>query len=495
MDRRAKLFLLLIVFTLIFSGCKKEEVVASDTLIHKDLNGIEMELLNQYDIEVELDYENKTYTGKQWVTYVNNTDKTLGEIFFHIYPNAFKTLDTLPILFKDNIEDPLSYDNGYIQLNIISRDNKELEYKIIGEDSTTLSIKLDQPLIQGQKAKIYMEYDVKLPSPMDRFGYGKKTINLGNWYPIACVYDEDGWNLDPYYSIGDPFYSDLANYNVSIKTEKDVVIASSGNIISEVIEDDEKVYEIEGLLIRDFALVASKEFKVAEESVEGTTIKLYYLDEKSNMVKKSLEYSKQSLEVFNRLYGKYPYGVYSVVMTEFPSGMEYPGIVFISEEYFRYQVVDLLERVIVHETAHQWWYGLVGNNQIDEPWLDEALATYSETIYYKEIYGEEMGKEYFDYNVKLGYEYGVQYLLGKNMIYQSLSDFYGWDDYGILVYTKGALFIDEIKEMYGTEVLYKILNTYFNEYKFYNATTKDFIDICERVTKSNFSPLVDKWLY
>lgn len=277
--------------------------------------------------------------------------------------------------------------------------------------------------------------------------------------------------------------------------EKEVSMASSGNIISEIIEGNKKVYKIEGLLIRDFALVASKEFKVVEEKVDGTNIKLYYLDNKSNMVKNSLKYSKQSLQVFNKLYGKYPYGAYSVVMTEFPSGMEYPGIVFISEEYFRYQVVDLLERVIVHETAHQWWYGLVGNDQVDEPWLDEALATFSETIYYKEIYGEKRANEYFDYNIRLGYEYGVKYLLGKNVIYQSLDDFYGWGDYGVLVYTKGALFINEIKELYGEEILYKILNTYFHHYKFYNARTEDFIDICERITKSDFSELVHKWLY
>lgn len=495
MDRRVRLFLLLIVFTLILSSCEKEEVLASNTLIHKDLNGINIESLNQYDIEVELDYEDKAYRGKQLVTYVNNTGKSLGEIFFHIYPNAFKSLETLPILFKDKIEDPLSYDNGYIEFSQISRDNEDLGYKIIGQDNTILSIKLDKPLIQGQKVDIYMEYNVKLPSPMDRFGYGERTINLGNWYPIACVYDEDGWNLDPYYNIGDPFYSDLANYNISIKTDKDVIIASSGNIISEVIEDNIKIYEIEGLLIRDFAWLASREFKIAEGKVDGTTIKLYYLDENPNMIKSSLQFSKDSLEVFNRIYGKYPYGAYTVVMTEFPSGMEYPGIVFISEEYFRYQVVDLLERVIVHETAHQWWYGLVGNDQIDEPWLDESLATYSETIYYKEIYGDEKAKKYFDYNVKLGYEYGVKYLLGDSIIYQSLDDFNGWDDYGILVYSKGALFINEIKELFGEETLYEILSTYFNEFKFYNVTSDDFINICEKITKSSFDDLVNKWLY
>lgn len=483
------------MITVFITACEDENGVASDTLIHKDINGIDIENLNQYDIEVELHYNNKRYSAKQWVTYVNNSNKTLGELYFHIYPNAFKSLDTLPILFKDKIEDPLSYDNGYIEFKNISKDNKKLDYRVMGEDDTTLSVKLNEPLLKGQKTIIYMEYDVKLPNPMDRFGYGDRTINLGNWYPIACVYDEDGWNLDPYYNIGDPFYSDIANYNVSLVSDMDVVIASSGNILAETIVNGKKTYEIKGNLIRDFSIVASREFKIAEDEVDGTTIKLYYLDEKTDMIDKSLRFSRQSLKVFNKVFGKYPYRIYSVVLTEFPSGMEYPSIVFISEDYFRHSVVDLLETVIVHETAHQWWYGLVGNNQIDEPWLDEALATYSETIYYKEIYGDEKGQEYFDYNIALGYEYGKNYLAGKNIVYQALDDFYGWDDYGILVYAKGALFINEIKELYGEDTLYKILNTYFSEYKFYNAKTEDFIDICERITKSDFTDLINKWLY
>ena len=240
------MFLLLIIFTLTLTGCEQEDAIASDILIHKDLNGIDIEKLNQYDIEVDLDYDNKAYISKQYTTYVNNTEKTIGEIYFHIYPNAFKSLDTSPILLKEKIKDPLNYNNGYIEFINISRDNKVLDYKTIGEDNTILNIKLDEPLLKEQKVNIYMEYNVKLPSSMDRFGYGDRTINLGNWYPILCVYDEDGWNLDPYYSIGDPFYSNLANYNISIKTEKDVVIASSGNIISETIIDNKKVYDIQG---------------------------------------------------------------------------------------------------------------------------------------------------------------------------------------------------------------------------------------------------------
>lgn len=495
LDKKTRLYLLLIVLVLVITGCEKGEVLANKTLITKDFNNLNLEKLNNYDIEVNLDYDNKTYSGRQITTYVNNTNKVLGEIYFHLYPNAFKTIDTAPILFGQGVENNISYEGGYIDIIRVSRDGHNLNYTIQGEGNTILHIELDEPLMKGQETKINFQYEVILPKAQERFGYGERVINGGNWYPIACVYDENGWNLDPYHKLGDPFYSDISNYNIRINTNKDVSIASSGNILSEVVEGDKKTYEIEGKLIRDFAWVASKDFKIAEKEVDGTIIKLYYLDKRDSMVKNSLKFGEDSIKTFNRLFGKYPYGIYSIVMTEFPSGMEYPGIVFIGEEYFREPLVDILEQIIVHETAHQWWYGLVGNDQIDEAWLDESLTTYSEVIYNRERYGVERGKSYFTENIKMGYEIGKSYLMRDDIVNKPLGEFTGWDDYGLLVYTKGAVFIDEIKEIYGEETLYKILNTYFEKYKFYNATTEDFIRVCEEVTKSDFSDLVKTWLY
>jgi len=484
---------ILILIPLLLTACTRESLSA-ETIIHEEYNGIDLKTLGYYDIEVDLDYEGKSYRAKQSIRYVNHRADVLEELYFHLYPNAFKSIDSLPILFKDSI-DTSTFDEGYIEILTIKGDNGELAYELLGEDDTILKISLDKPLAEGQVLDIHMEYVGKLPSPMDRFGYGDRVINLGNWYPILCVHDENGWNTDPYYDIGDPFYSDIANYRVKVITDEDVVIASSGNILWEEIVDGKKTYEIEGKLIRDFALVASKDFKIAEDQVDGTVIKLYYLEHIPDMVDNSLRYSKRSLKLFNKLFGQYPYGYYSVVMTEFPSGMEYPGIVFISHDYFKNAQADLLEQVIVHETAHQWWYGLVGSNQIREAWLDEALASYSETIYYREVYSKEKAKEYFDYNVKLGYEYGKNFLLEGDRVLRPLGEFKGWEDYSILVYLKGALFIDDIRENYGIEALYDILNSYFEEYKFRIATTEDFIRVCEEVTGSSFDYLVEKWLY
>lgn len=491
-----KPLIILAIFLLTLLGCTRGEALGTDTLIDEDLNNIILGDLTEYRIDVELDEKNKTYTGWQYTTFTNTTGLPLEEIYFNLYPNAFRDLEGAPIMLTQEFTDPLRYDKGYIDILEVSIDDRNLDllYEVVGENNTLLKVSLDNKLEPGDKIEIFLGYDAKLPNVKERFGYGQRAMNFGNWYPILCVYDEDGWNLEPYYNLGDPFYSDVANYKVSIKTTKDMVVASSGNIVTENIKDGKKIYQIEGKLIRDFAWAASPEFKVKELKADDTLVKLYYLDEKSTTVKNALKASVDSIKTFNKIFGRYPYGQYSVVMSEFPSGMEYPTFVLISNDYFNNASKDILEQVIVHETAHQWWYGLVGNNQVKEAWLDEALTTYSEVIYSKEVYGEESARDYYQSNISNGFEYGKRYL-GKNQeVNRHLKDFDGWNDYSILVYTKGAMFINQIKNNYGEENLYKILNRYFEENKFHNAATDDFIRVGEEVTGSSFNDLVDTWL-
>lgn len=493
MIRRRTYIILMLVLIFIVVGCSTA-INEYSTLVVDDYNGIDINMVDHYEIDVDLDTKNRTYSASQRVTYVNNVEEELEEIYFHLYPNAYQSLETAPVLFD---EDTLSngYTPGYIEIEHLEVDSSQVDFQIEGEGDTILRIDLQNPLKPGKKVEIDFEYIAKLPVNIDRFGYGKNVFNFGNWYPIACVYDDTGWNLDPYYNIGDPFYSNISNYDVSITTLEDVIVASSGNIIEERTKGDRKTYTIEGKLIRDFAWVASTDFTIEETIVGDTVIKLYAMEDNKDIGEHALEVGRESIEIFNRVFGKYPYGVYSIVMTEFPTGMEYPGIVFINKDYYNEKGKDYLEQVIVHETAHQWWYGVVGNDQIDEAWLDEALATYSEIIYMYNKFGEKEAENYYYYTCELAYEYGKDHLGPNNIVNKSLDEFKGWEDYGLLVYTKGAMFINEIKEDFGIEVVYDILNQYYATYRFYNGTTEGFLEICEQVTDTSFEERADQWLF
>lgn len=497
--KKFKVLSIIMLLVLVLNGCKgeqsikKQQLVEKDILVVNDLNGIDESNINKYTIEVDLNTDEMIYKGKQIVSYVNNTDIDLEEVYFHLYPNAFKSIYSAPMLFDiGETIDASSYIPGYIDIEKVQTKGESLEWNILEDIDTILHIKLDEPLKKGKTTELYLEYTVKLPTTKDRFGYHDKGINFGNWYPIACVYDEKGWNLEPYYHIGDPFYSETSNYNVSITTPKEMKIATSGKIVSETENGDKKTYKIEGKLIRDFAWVASKDFKIKERVVDDTIIKVYSIKNNSSIIDKSLDIGEKAIKTFNRVFGKYPYGQYSIVITRFPSGMEYPGIIFISDEY---PSGGPLEIVIVHETAHQWWYGVVGNDQVNEAWLDEGLTTYSEAIYTKEVYGEERAKLYYENNFERGYEYAKEYLGKDHIVNKPLGEFEGWNDYSPLVYTRAAMFIHKIKEDFGEELLYKILNEYFEKYKFHIATTDDFIKICEDMTQTSFDSLTKAFLY
>lgn len=490
--KRYNKYLVLSLVLVVITSCSI--IDKTPTLVVDDYNGIDLNMIHKYEIEVDFDPSTKSYSAYQKLTYVNNTGTVLEEVYFHLYPNAYKRLETAPILFN---EDVLSkgYVPGYIEIEEIKVEGKEVDFFIQGHGETILKVALLKPLAADEKVEIELKYEGKLPLNIDRFGYRENIFNFGNWYPIACVYDDTGWNLDPYYSIGDPFYSDIANYHIKIKVPREIIVASSGNIVKEEKNKDEKIYYIEGKLIRDFAWVASEDFLVMESYAGDTLVKLYALREDEAAAKIAMDAGVNSLELFNTLFGKYPYGVYSIVMTDFPTGMEYPTIVFINQEYYSENLKEYLEQVIVHETAHQWWYSIVGNDQIDEPWLDEALASYSEVIYMHHIYGEGAAKDYYKYYFQLPYEYMVDKVETDGLILKSLGDFKGWDEYGLLVYTKGTMFINSIKEDFGMDTLYNILKEYYNRYRFYFATTENFIGICEEVTGKSFEERFNKWFY
>lgn len=507
MNLRRKIFIISIVFLLVIglAGCKEnpiEKMIEGDeekdfgTLITDDYNGINLDEINEYNIDIEFNPEEKTYKGKQEVKYINNEENILENIYFHIYPNAFKDKETAPFLFDDyESAYPNGFEAGYIDIENVKINGDEINYTVLGEGKTILKLELQSNLEPGKRVEVEMEYTAKLPSAQDRFGYGDKTYNFGNWYPIAAVYDDNGWNLDPYYSIGDPFYSDVSNYNINITAPKQIDIASSGNILSEKDKGEEKIWEIEAKLMRDFAWVASEHFEKVVKNHDGIDIQMYFLDEVDNSVKKSaMDYSVKSIEHFNNIYGEYPYGQYSVVQTSFPSGMEYPGIVYIGDDYYNKDNLGSLEIVIVHETAHQWWYGIVGNDEIDEAWLDESLATYSEYLYAFEEYDEATAKDYYERSIESNYEMSKDYI-EDNTVLKSLDEFNGWDDYGPLAYARGAMMIYDIQDKYGKKELYNIFQEYFDEYSFKNATTDDFIDIIEKVTEDSMEDTTNEYLF
>ena len=502
MYNKKRIMILIIFIIILTTGCQgfrrpmlRNIQKQSDTLLVNPLDfDIDEDNINSYEIDVELLVEKNQIVGSQRVTYTNNTSDTLKELYFNIYPNAFKDRETAPVLFStpENSNKNI-YRPGFIEINGVKINNKKINFEISGMGETLLKIPLDSPLNHGDKLAVEIKYLIQIPSLGDRFGYYEGVYNLGNWHPILAVYDENGWNLGPYYNIGDPFYSEISNYDVIIRTPRNIIVAATGNIKEYNKDSNYSSWRIEAKLVRDFAWVASDRFHVVEYVIGDTIIKMYYLTKDRTLRRNALEYTKASLAAFEKHFGKYPYGQLSVVETYFPSGMEYPTLIYISEEYFHREQLQSLELVIVHEIGHQWWYGVVGNNQIKEAWLDESLTTYSELVYYREAKGEAVAEVVHELRNKDTWDNKAESTEDQR-IWKRVDEFQNWEDYGSIVYSKGATMLVELEKSYSRQILYEALATYYDRYQFKIAKSQDFINIMNEVTGKNNKEFFDKWL-
>ncbi|MFO7152020.1 MAG: M1 family metallopeptidase [Bacillota bacterium] len=444
------------------------------------------EICPEYDIQVLFDPVQERIQARQTTVFRNNTPEELREVYFHLYPNAFRSLESAPFPLEElKYAYPEGFSQGYIDVTDVRVDGKSVDHKVEG---TVLRVTLAEPLKPGGKTQIEMEFEEKIPFSPGRFGHGKNTYNFGNWHPILSVYDDSGWNLDPYYSIGDPFYSDTACYRVSITAPDGFKIAASGKPVKKVIKDSGTTWIFEAELVRDFAWVASSEFKELSGKVDGTTVTVYYFGSKEDAAKRALEYGKQAIRFFGRYFGPYPYDEYSIVMADFYiGGMEYPNLVLIDHHLMDEEV--LMEYVIAHETAHQWWYGLVGNNQIKEPWLDEALTEYSTVLYYEGVYGRSRGKKVYQDFIMYPYRF-YEMGSGSSPILRPVFQFKSWGEYDAIVYKKGAIMLKELESRIGKNKLRQALRSYLKEKVFENADTEDFVEAVNRVMGTDFREVI-----
>ncbi|WP_168198385.1 M1 family metallopeptidase [Crassaminicella thermophila] len=451
--------------------------------------------INKYTIIADFDPVERILTGDENVTYTNNSSITFNALYFHLYPNAFKSEETAPFEKGEmQLAYPNGFEPGYIRINSIQNNREALNYVIMGMGDNILKVYLNKPLEPGKKISLNIDFSVKIPPSCGRFGYGENTINIANWYPILAVFDHKGWNLEPYYAIGDPFYSDIANYRVEISMPKEYILAHSGNCIKKESIDGKIRWTLEANKVRDFAIVASDKFKVIDDEIDGIKIYSYYFEDKFGDI--ALDTAKDAIKIFNQLYGEYPYKQFSVAASDFfVGGMEYPNLVFIDQSLYREETKKILEYVIAHETAHQWWYGIVGNDQVDEAWLDEGLTEYSTLLYYEKKYGAKKRDEiYKDFILKYYHAYTNTQQNKNSATYRSINQFKDAQEYQVLVYYRGAMFIKDLREKLGDELFFKILKVYFDKYKYKNANTENFIEVCEQISNQKLRENFRKWI-
>ena len=420
-----------------------------------------------YNITATFNEEDMSILGVQNFEYINTSDEPVSQLQFHLYGNSYRRNSLYPPVASYNISkgypNGLSY--GSMSVSSVMLSGAEVSFSVDGEDEDILIVNLHEEVFPLDKLILDISFDVKLANVMHRLGYSEDTINLGNWYPVLCVMENGEYFSNPYYSNGDPFYSDVANYNVMMQIPSDYVAAFTGKVEKTTAADGITLYEVSAEVVRDFAVVLSKKFETVTQKVNKTDITYYYYDDSNPQL--ALEYAVNSIKTFSELFGEYPYDTYSVVKADFMyGGMEYPTLVLISDE-----ANEQFNEIIVHETAHQWWYGIVGNNQITEAWIDEGLADFSTALFYENNSQYEKTFEHYIEGASNSYKlfvsiYSQVVKKEDTSMNRRLNEYRTEYEYTVMVYNKSVIMFGEIKKSYGSEKLVKALKRVYDECKY-----------------------------
>jgi len=435
---------------------------------------------DKYFINVSFYESNLTLSGFLTLTHKNRHSIMFRNIYFHVYPNAFKTR------------------GGYIKILSVKDDISHLNYTITGLDNTILNVTLRTPLKSGEVVRLNITFIVKVPKLQDRFGYWGEVLALGNWYPILAVYDEErGWHLDPYFWHGESFHFYFADYELLIEVDEDFVLAATGILVeSKKLGNGRVLMHWIAENVREMALAGSRRYKVSSTKLWDVTIYSYYISSHRLLGNYALEVAKKALRVFSDHFGKYPYPVLRVCETYgWYGGMEYPMVIFITERLYRYYGRrSSLEIVVAHEIAHQWWYATLANDEANEPWLDEAFAEYSQVLYTEWIYGKDKARKVFNSWIRRPY---ISYLATHEDLpaHMSVWNYTRATEYYNTIYNKGAYILHMLRIVMSDDKFFKLLKTWYSNYKFRFARIKDFIEMAEKVYGKDLSWFFNAWLY
>ncbi|MBT3339112.1 MAG: hypothetical protein HN391_14470 [Anaerolineae bacterium] len=422
----------------------------------------------QYTLYATLDYAAKTVEVEQSILYPNKSTNMLNDLLLAVEPNFWA--------------------NGII-FHELSLNGAASNYILDGQ---RLTILLDTPLEPDQSVQINLRYTLNLPfaeqgdpSVMRAriYGYTNRQVNLTNWYLFVVPRQNGEWLLPEPWHFGEHLAYDVADYEVNFKTtDPAVVMAASANA-----EPNAEWTRYQLKSGRAFVLSASPEYKVYSQQVGDITVYSYYYPIFEIPAQEVLNVSIKALQLYSQLFGAYPHKSLTAVQGDFNDGMEYSAFYFQSHGFYNTYdgtAQNYLTFVSAHETAHQWFFESVANNQAHEPWLDEMICTYSERLYYETYHPEATNwwwaARMFDYNPTSWLDLHVN---------ENPSERAYWSS----TYFHGAHFLEELRARIGDEAFFAFLKDYRTQYDQKIATGDDFFSTLRAHTDIDFSDLVTKY--
>lgn len=474
----------------------------------------------KYSMNIDMNVQTNRFAGKQKLEYWNNSPDTLSRVFYHLYWNAFqpnsmmdnrsRRQGTIVLRQGRNGNDIVDWDQrvrdriqnlkpeeyGYQKILSLKMNGRPQTFKI---EETILEVKLDKPILPKSKVIFEMEFESQVPLQIRRSGRDNPTskvrYSMSQWYPKICEYDYEGWHPTPY--VAREFYGVWGDFDVTISIDKKYILAATGYL-----QNPNQIgygYEASGAAVKrpggekltwhfiapnvhDFVWAADPEYvHVSRKLKDSLVVHVFYkpTNATAQQWEALLNMAEKALPFIEKTFGPYPYKQYSFIHGG-DGGMEYPMATLI-----------IGPGAAIHEWMHSWYYGLLGTNESMYPWMDEGFTQYA----------EERVTAFLNNSAEFPYqdEYAGYFNLAKSAKEEPLSthaDHYNTNfAYGSAVYSKGAVFLEQLGYITGAKVRDRILLEYYRLWRYKHPNAQDFINVAEKVSNMKLDWYKEYWIY
>jgi hypothetical protein len=459
-----------------------------------------------YEIQARLVPERNEVPAHAVLHWTNTTQTEAKDLCLHLYLNAFANNRTT--LMSDLPDAARRWSTWYSDpwggidvsaIRVGDRDaTHDLEFIRPDDgnryDRTLARLPLRRPVAPGGSVDVAFDFVARLPRLFMRSGEAAPFYFVAQWFPKVGVFENGGWNCHQYHSTTE-FYADFGTYDVALTVPQRFVVGSTGVVTGERANaDGTRTIQVRAEKVHDFAWTADPRFRVIERPIAGVRVRLLIQPHHLSQKDRYLDALGAAMTRYAEWFGPYPYPLLTVVDPGpggfGAAGMEYPTLITVGTTWWMPEGIRLPEMITVHEFGHQYWYGMVANDEVDEPWLDEGIDTYVEGRIMDEVYGP--GGSYVDLfglRVDATAEERLRYLSAGRFdpIARSAHRMLDRRSYDSTAYAQTALTLRTLDDYLGGDRLRRALGDYFRQWRFRHPTGADWRAAIEASTGEDLS--------
>jgi hypothetical protein len=491
-----------------------------------------------YDIDVTLDPATRSITGNEVITWVNQGVVAAYSIRLHLYWNAFRNTNSTWLKQRHLAgDDPFAHavadDFGYTDVTTITvvnpdgSDGPDLmkSFRFISpddqnaDDRSLAAADLDPAIQPGQTLRLRIAWKGRFPKNFDRTGVIGNYYFVSQWFPKLGVFDA-GWTAHQFFANSE-FFADFGSYDVRMTVPKGWTVGATGIEQSRVDSGDPSTAPGAGRTthrytqddVHDFAWTTSPDFIEKRQQFDTpgrapVQMRLLIQPEHEYLADRHFAGAAAALKYYGEWYGGYPYPTLTIVDPPYQSesgGMEYPTIFTAGTRWLSPRYSNDPEYVVLHEAGHQFWYGLVANNEVEFAWLDEGINEYSDSrVQWEALQPNYLVQRFFGGFIPWQYrDIRLQRATDTNWMntYRRAPDRDSistptaglWPGtHQNMSYHKTALMLHTLERMYTWETMQKVLSIFFAKWKFKHPRPADFFDVLREVTGKDQQWFIDQ---